>query len=102
MKKLIFLIIFIPAVTLAETIQTDIPDEWRPTIEDSVISLDEWIFIAIREKHAPCQQRVITKEIQQSLDLGEQIPAGRQAIVDKHLNRPGYKKRKDRKKDKDK
>lgn len=96
MKKLLFLILFIPALTFGETICIDIPDEWRTTIEDSVISLDDWIYKALEGKNNSCEGRIIKKEVAISIEENEEIPAGRQAIINKHLNRPGYKNRKTR------
>ena len=85
---------YIPAG--GEEICVTIPDGWRPIAEDSIISLDQWIYDAIQGKVNKSEERIIKKEIDLSLQKGEAIPATRDAIRDHYLGRPEYKNRKQR------
>jgi len=97
MKKLIFAIMLGCAVSAkAETLNIVIPDGWRAVIEDRIVSLDNWIHNAIKNQNEKGMERVFLKEVNLSAKLNEPLPAGRDAIIQKHFDRPDYKDRAER------
>lgn len=96
MKRIIFLFVFMAVSAQAETLRIDIPDGWRVVVEDSVISLDDWAMQAIESKYESCADRIMRKEVSVSIEQIETLPAGRDAIIQKYLNRPGYENRKEK------
>lgn len=77
-------------------IYIDVPQEELDIVEDSSFEAQEWLENAWRGKVNRSKDRIIRKEIEQSLGEGSPIPNTKEEIIEKHLNRPGYKKRRDR------
>ncbi len=81
------------------TITIQVTQQELDTVEDSVISAEVWLENAWKGKVNKCESRIIKKEIDLSIKDNEVIPAGRDAIIQKHLNRLDYKNREDREKE---
>ena len=80
----------------AKKITLEIPDIEISVVENDVVDAEQWIRDAWAGKVNRCEERMINEEIKQSVLHGESIPAGRSAIINKALNRPTYKNRKQR------
>lgn len=80
----------------AKTITLTIPDDEIRIVENDVPNAEQWLIEAWNGKVANCKSRIIKEEINRSVLSNESIPAGEEAIVNKHFNRPDYKNRKDR------
>lgn len=65
-------------------------------IEDIVNDHKVWLREAWDGKLHDAEETIIQKELDQSIRDNETLPAGRDAIINKYMNRPGYQKRKDR------
>lgn len=98
MKYLYSLILFslFSLNAYAKTYQIIVPDNKVKVIENDVLDLEVWINGAIDGKYNNCKSRLIKSEIDLSVKNGEAIPAGEDAILNKHFNRPDYKNRKQR------
>ena len=96
MKYLLILIFLIPVTAHARRICIDVPDADIVVMEDIVVDSREWIVAAVKGKIASCKERVVNKEIKQSIENDEALPAGRDAIIQKYLSRPDYKNRRQR------
>lgn len=91
MKKTMILLFSFWAMVTIQVTQQELA-----TVEDSVISAEVWLADAWAGKVNKCESRIIKKEIAFSIEANEAIPAGRDAIIQKHLSRSDYKNRKDR------
>jgi hypothetical protein len=94
--RFIILILLFSASAEARQIILDIPDRDIAIAENDVIDAEEWIRGAWDGKLNKCKERMKNAEIKKSIDSQEGIPAGLEAIIDKHLARPGYQSRKTR------
>ncbi|HUV26993.1 MAG TPA: hypothetical protein VMW34_06470 [Anaerolineales bacterium] len=108
MRKLIFVLFLIPSVSFCETITVTHSDGRSAIIDDSeikivendVIDAFEWLEGAWNGKVSSCESRIIDQEVIKSIENGEQIPILKEDIVQKYFDRPGYKNRKDKEKEK--
>jgi len=91
MRKILALFLSFWATICIQVTQQEID-----AVNDSVMDATSWLEQAWAGKVNKSEERIIKKEVDLSIENNEAVPAGRDAIIQKHLNRPGYKKRKDR------
>lgn len=105
MKKLIliFSITFVscaaPQIQLrieARQIIIDIPDREITIVENDVIDAEKWLRDAWAGKVNKSKSRLIDGEIKRSIQEMTSIPTTEDGIIDKALQRPDFKLRKDR------
>jgi hypothetical protein len=80
----------------AKSIVLNIPDNDAKIVENDVVDAEQWIKDAWAGKLSNCKKRLIKSEIDRSVQSGEALPAGEDAIVQKAFSRPDYKNRKQR------
>jgi len=95
MINIVFFIILSLAMTAeAKNVVLNIPDEEIAIVENDVVDAEQWLKDAWAGKVSKCKERLVKKEVDQSIKDGETLPAGQDAIVSKHFARPDYKSRK--------
>lgn len=80
----------------AKIIQLNIEDDDIKIVEHDVIDAEEWLLAAWKGKVSKCRERLIKKEVEESVQSQEPLPAGEDAILEKALKRPGYESRRQR------
>lgn len=97
-KTTLFLLVFLPLASPAfsKQIVLTIPDKDIAIVENDVVDAEQWIKDAWAGKLNKCRERMIRNEVETSLSAGETIPASKDAILNKAMNRPGFKNRKQR------
>jgi hypothetical protein len=95
MKKILVALLFVSPLQ-AKTITLEIPDQDIKIVENDVIDAEQWIREAWAGKLNKCKERLLNQEIKRSVDVGESLPAGDTAIIQKAFNRTDYESRKAR------
>jgi len=96
MRKLFFIFFFLPSVLYAKQVAFDIPDNDIKIVENDVFDAIEWLENAWKGKVESCGDRIVKEELNLSITNNESLPAGKDAIIEKYFNRPGYKSRKEK------
>lgn len=99
LKKLLLILspcLLLSMVVKAKTVTLNLPDDEVAIVENDVPDAVQWIKDAWAGKVNNCKGRMVKEEIDLSVKNGEAIPAGEDAIIQKHMSRPGYKNRKQR------
>jgi hypothetical protein len=92
---LCFLVCF-SMVAEAKEITLVIPDDEILIVENDVPDAVQWIKSAWVGKVANCKSRIVQAEVKLSIQSGEKLPVGEDAIALKYLQRPDYKSRAER------
>ncbi len=96
MRRLAYLLIFLPIPLGAQQIVLDIPDSDIKIVEHDVPSAEEWIRAAWAGKLSNCRKRMVQDEIKKSITAGNSLPAGESAIIQQYMSRTDYQSRSQR------
>lgn len=77
-----------------EHICLDFPDGTTKLAEHLISDLEQYLYDAGRLKAENAKEDIVKQEVNISVKKKESIPAGEDAIIQKHFNRPDYKNRK--------